>query len=97
MVQEGIADMIDKRTIVREDMAENVADQDAYPERHRHFNHQLALRLHLAAGPPQPENRSQCRHDADQIFCQKGGKIDRPLRRGWRGVDQIKQLIIQIL
>jgi phosphate transport system permease protein len=57
----------------------------------------LALRLHLAAGTPQPENRSQCRHDTDQIFCQKGGKIDRPLRRGWRGVDQIKQLIIQIL
>jgi hypothetical protein len=32
MVQEGIADVIDKRTIVRERMAQNVTRQDAYAE-----------------------------------------------------------------
>ena len=97
MVQEGIADVIDKRTIVRERMAQNVTRQDAYAESHRHFDYKLALRFHLATRSPQPEDGCQRGHDTDQIFCQKGGEVDHPLGRGRGGVDQIKQLIIQIL
>jgi len=69
MVQEVVADAIDKRTIVREGEPQHIAGQHADADGHRHFNYQVALGGDLFARAPKPEDRGQRRHDADQILA----------------------------
>ena len=52
MVQEVVADAIDKRTIVWEGVAQHVACQHADADRHRHFDHQMALGGDLCTRSP---------------------------------------------
>ncbi|MNN65650.1 hypothetical protein D3C81_1811700 [compost metagenome] len=80
MVQEVRTDMIDKWTVVREQMPQRPGGGHANRQRHRHLYHQLTLRADLLVRPPQPEYRDQQGHDVNQILRHKFGKHNHPLR-----------------
>jgi hypothetical protein len=83
VVQEGIADVIDKRTIVREAWPRMLPGR--LPERHRHFDHQLALRLHLAAGPHSQRIAASAGTILIRSFARKVAKsIIHSGEAGWR-------------
>lgn len=79
-------------------MAENITNRYADPERHRDFDHQLALCLHLAARGPQSQRiAANTGTILIRSFARKVAKSI--IHSGEAGVALIliKQLIIQIL
>ena len=74
VVQEGMTDILNERTFVREQLTNHPRQRKADGDGQCDFNHQMALRLNLTTFAPEPHSRSQQGNNQDQILSNKCGK-----------------------